>query len=693
MATVTPNLNLELPLGTENVSRQLINSNNTKIDTFAGDVQEELDNIDTRIQEVIDDTAGAGDTDKTWSADKSTKEVTDLKDALSDYKAIIGGTYTFDGIAKGWATLPYYIKAGKTYKIKNIGANNIAPVYSKTGSTNIETIVDAETNLEPLNEITFTAQYDADSISAYFKGNSGNRGLQVYQTDTFVENAVVQEQRENDIASLLSCMANEAEGIGNSTLLGTSSYSGTYWSAIPNDLVYSQTGVIEFELENDADSVFLSLNQTNSGSTRLVTLLNNIPVKAGKYRFVFLRTSNTNYVEMRVNGSVPSVTLNYYDTDKNHIAEQIKSGGIVRSSDYLTKLPDLNSAADNTAYVLFISTSGYPANLPIPITGYSQMLVITYRGTSTYKVQVVYNGGVAYTRVKNGSGWTAWESFRDYIPHYYKVDSSYTDGTMDNDGNILYSSLAKAIEEAVKYPNSTVKVNAGTYNIISEYQTLHPDDWSSRNDGRGINLNNGIKLIFSSKAVVECKYTGDDTSVMTNFSAFNVRFGDAEIINANIDASNVRYCVHDDMFSSATPYHVRYADCTMKIDNSGNTQRSKFPRCIGGGFGQNAHIDIINCVFEGIGGNGTTNPAPDDNAIVDWHNGPNASQKSNLFMNGCYFKGNGTFAVSSNGTATEKSQIIVSGNSFGSALIVREPESGKPVNIEVVAFNNEVRGA
>ena len=54
MATVTPNLNLELPLGTENVSRQLINSNNTKIDTFAGNVQEELDNTAKEVTDSLD---------------------------------------------------------------------------------------------------------------------------------------------------------------------------------------------------------------------------------------------------------------------------------------------------------------------------------------------------------------------------------------------------------------------------------------------------------------------------------------------------------------------------------------------------------------------------------------------------------------------------------------------------------------
>ena len=38
---------------------------------------------------MIDDTAGAGDTDKAWSADKSTKEVTDLKDAIDLQNTVV----------------------------------------------------------------------------------------------------------------------------------------------------------------------------------------------------------------------------------------------------------------------------------------------------------------------------------------------------------------------------------------------------------------------------------------------------------------------------------------------------------------------------------------------------------------------------------------------------------------------------
>jgi hypothetical protein len=38
MASSTPNINLTLPVGSENVSRQIINDNNTKIDTAIGAV-------------------------------------------------------------------------------------------------------------------------------------------------------------------------------------------------------------------------------------------------------------------------------------------------------------------------------------------------------------------------------------------------------------------------------------------------------------------------------------------------------------------------------------------------------------------------------------------------------------------------------------------------------------------------------
>lgn len=46
MATTTPNIGLTLPIGTENVSRQIINDNNTKIDTAIGTLNSKITNVD-----------------------------------------------------------------------------------------------------------------------------------------------------------------------------------------------------------------------------------------------------------------------------------------------------------------------------------------------------------------------------------------------------------------------------------------------------------------------------------------------------------------------------------------------------------------------------------------------------------------------------------------------------------------------
>ena len=47
MSSQTPNLNLVLPVGTEHVSRQIINENNTKIDTAVGSNTQAIANIGT----------------------------------------------------------------------------------------------------------------------------------------------------------------------------------------------------------------------------------------------------------------------------------------------------------------------------------------------------------------------------------------------------------------------------------------------------------------------------------------------------------------------------------------------------------------------------------------------------------------------------------------------------------------------
>lgn len=53
MSSQTPNLNLVLPVGTEKVSRQIINDNNTKIDTAVGNNSDAIANINGKLLKQI----------------------------------------------------------------------------------------------------------------------------------------------------------------------------------------------------------------------------------------------------------------------------------------------------------------------------------------------------------------------------------------------------------------------------------------------------------------------------------------------------------------------------------------------------------------------------------------------------------------------------------------------------------------
>lgn len=53
MSSQTPNLNLVLPVGTEKVSRQIINDNNTKIDTAVGSNSDAITNLSNKVSKEV----------------------------------------------------------------------------------------------------------------------------------------------------------------------------------------------------------------------------------------------------------------------------------------------------------------------------------------------------------------------------------------------------------------------------------------------------------------------------------------------------------------------------------------------------------------------------------------------------------------------------------------------------------------
>lgn len=90
MSSQTPNLNLVLPVGTENVSRQIINDNNTKIDTAVGDNSDAIANLGSHfIQSAFNYRSYS-----TWQGAMSANKSTLLPE---------NGTFTFGFLTDGGA--------------------------------------------------------------------------------------------------------------------------------------------------------------------------------------------------------------------------------------------------------------------------------------------------------------------------------------------------------------------------------------------------------------------------------------------------------------------------------------------------------------------------------------------------------------------------------------------------------------
>ena len=279
------------------------------------------------------------------------------------------------------------------------------------------------------------------------------------------------------------------------------------------------------------------------------------------------------------------------------------------------------------------------------------------------------------------------------------------------------SELLDGILEAVQTPNSVVYVEEGTYDLIDEFKKKYGNDFVTNytigTSPYGIVLRNGVHVVFSPKAKVVAilpDYVFGESShikdARTDFSPFNSGAGGFTIEGLTIEATNCRYCVHDDRGNRKDGtegidfYTNRYINCNMTLDNR-NSRINKTPtveepedwqygytQAIGGGFGTNGVIEIKNCIFMSY----KTNPqiSGDTFPVVSWHNSlvSDTSAKSKIYLTDNYFKNKGYFRFQAYGNSTQKSELIATGNSFGASI---EVQHSNPDNIEVTEWNNIVR--
>ena len=81
------------------------------------------------------------------------------------------------------------------------------------------------------------------------------------------------------------------------------------------------------------------------------------------------------------------------------------------------------------------------------------------------------------------------------------------------------------------------------------------------------------------------------------FSPLYVNRNLSEVIieGLEIECTNCRYCIHDEMWDIPTYYHHEYKNLILK-HNSKDSSILLAPQCIGGGLGNVGRIDIENCV-------------------------------------------------------------------------------------------------
>ena len=340
-------------------------------------------------------------------------------------------------------------------------------------------------------------------------------------------------------------------------------------------------------------------------------------------------------------------------------------------------LSDFNDAPDNSLITVLIPASTAPSDLPANypvnhvIKGLGQLT--TYLSSNgEIKIQTYRNAvqGLTYTRYYTANnGWQAW--------YQINVKKRYT--CLKN-GNGDFSSLVTAINALSDEMDVELFVGPGTWDIIDEFGETYMNAVSSNNSTWGLVLKNRIHIICSSNSLITAKYTGSNTNVKTYFSAFNAGEYGFTLENANIETDNVRYTIHDDRGSGGGEgYYNRYINCSMKHTNGMYTD------CIGGGLGTNGMIEILNCYFEG-----------DANATrLAYYHGNNYSGQTNaqckIVVKGNYFAGLGTFGLTKYGDSTKVSTAYVSDNSVGSALFVNSGSYAPQANMQIVAWNNEVR--
>ena len=348
--------------------------------------------------------------------------------------------------------------------------------------------------------------------------------------------------------------------------------------------------------------------------------------------------------------------------------------GVMSVNNEPNKLSNANSCILNKLYRIYANNSnGWPANMPFSYTAPTSGYLLTTKyiwgeqvGSSTtleYINQVYMNDSfkALYQRTKSGDAWGDWAEIGKQL---YIVESS--------------TSLATTLLNVRTKKDVTIILLPGVHDLVAELGDLGTY-------GVGLHVGNGLHIKGYPGSVIYCHYSGNDQTIMQEFSPFFVDPSDFTLEDVEIDCANVRYCVHDDT-SGVGSYTHRYINCKMKIDNTDPNNQWGPHQAIGGGFGKHCVIEVTGGIYESVGGTDS------QWGTVTYHqpSSTDTTFQNKLIVKDAYFVTHGVRAFSL-GSSQLMSDIIVSGCSFKAAPYVGRGTGAPYDNVQLFAWNNEIR--
>lgn len=266
--------------------------------------------------------------------------------------------------------------------------------------------------------------------------------------------------------------------------------------------------------------------------------------------------------------------------------------------------------------------------------------------------------------------------------------------TVKKDGTGDFSTLKEAVDYSLSHSNLTIEVYEGIYDLIEEFGSDYFENLGSASSNEGLHLGNNVHIIFSSNSKVICNYEGDNANVHKYFSPFtcsaNGNHKGFTLENLDLECSNVRYAIHDEVLSQKGRYVNKYKNCRVYIDNTSNSNWGN-RQCIGGGLGGNGYIEIDSCYFESV----PTTSKPNGGGIVSYHCGKGTEGDnycSKVTIKNSYFANKDTVRCSYYGNQTTMSTVTVNNCSLGQLPYCGiESTQYTTVNMKLIEFNNTVR--